>query len=430
MTQQEIKKKRFLGWYFDTPIVWRVLIALILGAIVGLAAGPSITVLQPLGTLMIKLLKVVVLPMIFFSIVVGVGGTPASKIGRIAGKILIYYTLTTAFAAFGGIVLAQLFKPGLGANLAGTAGAAIEASEAPPVSEVLLNMVPDNIVAAFAEGSFLKVLFFAVLVGLAITFLSDSENEKVRDSVQTVLKVCEGASEIMFSVTSGILEYTPVGVFALISEIFATQGLNVVGSLGKLIVLCYTGYIFQMVVVYGGLLALYKISPIKFFSKAKDFMLMAFATRSSNAVLPVSLRVAEENMGVSRTVSGFTLPFGAQINMDGEAYYQTLSIFFVANAIGVAISPAQWILLIIAVTIGTAGTAGVAGAGPVMLLAVMEMVGLSATPGSAAAAAFALILGIDVILDMGRTTANVTGDMVGTCIVAKTENLMDLEKWV
>ena len=344
---------------------------------------------------MIKLLKVVVLPMIFFSIVVGVGGTPASKIGRIAGKILLYYLVTTIFAAACAVILAQIFKPGLGANLAGTAGAAIEASEAPPVSEVLLNMVPDNIIAAFAQGSYLQVLVFAVLVGLAVSFLSDSENERIRESVKTVLKCCEGASEIMFSVTRGILEYTPIGVFALISEIFATQGLSIVGALGKLIVLCYIGYIFQIIVVYGGLLSLFSINPIKFYSKAKDFMLMAFATRSSNAVLPVSLRVAEENMGVSRTVSGFTLPLGAQINMDGEAYYQALSIFFVANAVGAVLSPAQWIIMIIAVTIGTIGTAGVAGAGPVMLLAVMEMLGLSATPGSAVASAFALILGID-----------------------------------
>ncbi len=424
-----VKKKRFLSWYFDTPIVWRVLIALVLGAIVGLVVGPSITVLEPFGTLMIKLLQLVVLPMIFFSIVVGVGGTPASKLGRIAGKIMTYYIVTTIFAATFGLILGHVFDPGLGANLTGTAGAEIAASEAPPVSEVLLNMVPSNAIAAFAQGEYLQVLIFATLVGLAVSFLSDSEDEKVRNAVLNVLDVCRGGSEIMFKITHGVLQYTPIGVFALISAIFATEGFAVIGELGKLILVCYLGYAIQIFVVYTGLLKAFRLSPKTFFGKAKDFMLMAFATRSSNAVLPVSLTVAEEEMGVSRTVSGFTLPLGAQVNMDGEAYYQILSVMFVANAIGVTLSPGQQLMMILAVTIGSIGTAGIAGSGPVVLLAVMDMVGLSATPGSAAAAAFALILGIDVILDMGRTTANVTGDMVGTCIVGKTENLMDHSKW-
>lgn len=431
MTEKKVeKKKKFLSWYFDTPIVWRVLAALILGAIVGLVFGESVVALEPLGTLMLKLLQLVVLPLIFFSIVVGVGGTPASKMGRIAGKIMSYYVVTTAAAAGFGIILAHVFKPGLGANIMGSAGAAaITASEAPPVSEVLLNMVPNNIVAAFAEGSYLGVLIFALLFGLAISFLSDSKDEKIRESVLTVLKCCEGGSEIMFSITQGVLQYTPVGVFALISVIFATEGFAVIGSLGKLILVCYIGYIFQIFIVYGGLLSAFGMNFGKFLKKGKDFMLMAFATRSSNAVLPLSLTVAEEEMGVSRTVSGFTLPLGAQVNMDGEAYYQILAVYFIAYATGITLTPAQQLFMVLAVTIGSIGTAGIAGSGPVVLLAVMDMVGLKADAGSAVAAAFALILGIDVLLDMGRTTANVTGDMVGTCIVAKTENMIDLSKW-
>lgn len=423
------KKAKFLGWYFNTSLVWRVLIALVLGAIVGVAVGPDIVVIEPFGTLMLKLLQLVILPLIFFAIVVGVGGTPASKMGRIAWKIMAYYLITTMFAAACGLLLGHIFKPGLGANITGTAGVEIVASEAPTVGNILVNMVPNNAVGAFASGNYLQVLIFGVLVGLAISILSDSENEKTRKSVGAFLTFCEGGSEIMYKITKGVLEYTPVGIFALIAVLFATQGVEVMGSVGKLILACYIGYIFQIFLVYGGILTAFKMNFRKFLMNIRSVMLMAFATRSSNSVLPLSLSTCEERLGISRTVAGFTLPLGAQVNMDGEAYYQILSVMFVANAIGVKLTVSSQILMILAVTLGSIGTAGIAGAGPVVLMAVMGMVGLPAEPGSAAAAAFALILGIDVILDMGRTTANVTGDVVGTAVVAKTENMMDYSKW-
>jgi len=423
------QKAKFLGWYFNTSLVWRVLIALILGAIVGTVAGPKIIVIEPFGTLMLKLLQLVILPLIFFAIVVGVGGTPASKMGRISWKIMSYYLLTTLCAAAFGLILGYIFKPGLGANIMGTANVEIVASEAPSVGNILVNMVPNNAVAAFAGGNYLQVLIFGLLVGLAISVLSDSTNERVKETVKVFMDFCEGGSEIMYKITKGVLEYTPVGIFALISVLFATQGFEVIGSLGKLIAACYIGYILQILVVYGGLLTLFKMSYKKFIMNIRNVMLMAFATRSSNSVLPVTISTCEERLGISRTVAGFTLPLGAQVNMDGEAYYQIISVMFVANAIGIELTFTNQILMILAVTLGSIGTAGIAGSGPVVLMAVLGMVGLPAEPGSAAAAAFALILGIDVILDMGRTTTNVTGDAVGTTIVAKTEDMMDYSKW-
>ncbi len=429
MSKKNIENKKILGWYFNTPLVWRVLTALVLGAIVGKVVGPSIVILEPFGTLMLKLLRLVVLPLIFFAIIVGVGGTPASKLGRIAGKILSYYIATTVFAAAGGLVLGHIFKPGIGANLSSAGSAAIEASSIPSIGEILLNMVPNNAVAPFVNGDYLQVLVFGILIGIAISVLQDSKNEKTQEVVNTFLRFCEGGSEIMYKITQGILEYTPIGIFALISSLFATQGFNVIGSLGTLIIACYIGYIFQIIFVYGGMLTLFKMNFKKFLINMRGVMMMAFATRSSNSTLPVSISTCEEKLGIPRTVSGFTLPLGAQVNMDGEAYYQILAVMFVANATGVVLSPAQQLLMILAVTLGSIGTAGIAGSGPVVLLGVMSMVGLPADAGTAAAAAFALILGIDVILDMGRTTANVTGDLVGTCIVAKTENMMDYSVW-
>ncbi len=426
------KKKGLISIYTGIPLVYRVLTALVLGVIAGLVFGPKIEVVEPLGALMLRLLQMVVLPLIFFSIVTGVGGTPASKLGRIAGKIMAFYIGTKIFSTSFAIIIAKVMKPGAGITLSGANGAASVVGEgiaAPPISQIFLEIIPNNVVAAFVEGSFLQVLMFAVFFGLAISFLKDSKDERVRQTVNTVYDFCEGASEIIFKITQSVLEYTPIGVFALIALVFAQDGLAVLGPLGKLVIACYIGYIFQLTVVYSTFLKLGGLSPKVFFSKAKDITLMGFATRSSNSVLPLSLKVSEEDLGISNVVGGFTLPLGAQINMDGEAYYQILSVFFIANAIGLNLTFSDQILMILVVTLGSIGTAGVSGAGPVVLLAVLEMVGIDMSAGTPAAAAFALILGIDVILDMGRTAINVTGDLVGTAIVANSENMIDKSKW-
>lgn len=314
MLKKNVEKKKILGWYFNTPLVWRVLTALVLGAIVGKVVGPSITVIEPFGNLMLKLLQLVVLPLIFFAIIVGVGGTPASKLGRIAAKILTYYITTTVFAAAFGLALGHIFKPGIGANLssAGSA-AAINASSVPSIGDILLNMVPNNAVAPFVNGDYLQVLVFGILIGIAISVLQDSKNEKTLSAVNAFLRFCEGGSEIMYKITQGILEYTPIGIFTLIASLFATQGFNVIGSLGILILACYIGYIFQIVFVYGGMLTIFKMNFRKFFINVRNVMMMAFATRSSNSTLPVSISTCEEKLGIERAVSGFTLPLGAQV---------------------------------------------------------------------------------------------------------------------
>lgn len=423
------KQRKWLSWYFDTPLVWRILTALIAGAILGLLIGPKIAIIEPLGTLMIKLLKMIILPLIFFAIVMGVGSMPASKIGKVSGKILLYYFGTTLLAATIGLILANVFKPGLGMSFSGAAATQGATVSNPSVSEVILNMVPDNVAASFTNGAYLQVVVFALFFGLAVSFLRDHKDERISTAVMTVYKFCEGGAEIMFGITNAVLQYTPIGIFALISVVFAEQGTKVISSMAVLIGLCYLGYAIQIFVVYGGFLSISKLSFWKFLSKAREATLMAFATRSSGATLPVTLRVAEEKLGVPRSVGGFTLPLGSQINLDGEAYYQILSVFFAAFAAGIHLSFPQQLVVVFVVTIGTMGTAGIAGSGPVILLAIMNMVGLNVEAGTIVGAVFALILGIDVILDMGRTAVNVTGDLVGTVIVAKSEGLLDLTKW-
>ncbi|MZQ99555.1 MAG: cation:dicarboxylase symporter family transporter [Acidaminobacter sp.] len=427
--EPEKKRKKVLGWYFGIPLVWRILTALVLGSITGLVVGPSIAVLAPLGDLMLRLLKMIILPLIFFAIVMGVGSMPASKIGRVAGKILLYYFGTTLFAAGAGLVISNIFKPGRNLTFSGTAAVESATVNSPSIGSVILNMVPENVAASFTNGAYLQVLVFALFFGLAVSFLRDHKDSRISEAVITVYKFCEGGAEIMFAITNAVLQYTPIGIFALISIVFAEQGTKLITSAAMVIGLCYLGYAIQLFFVYGGFLTLNGLSFWKFMSRAKEATLMAFATRSSGATLPLTLRVSEEKLGIPRSIGGFTLPLGSQVNLDGEAYYQIIAVFTAAFAAGIHLSIAQQLVVIFVVTVGTMGTAGISGSGPVILLAVMNMVGLNVETGTVVGAVFALILGIDVILDMGRTAVNVTGDMVGTCIVAKSEGALDQDKW-
>lgn len=424
-----VKVKGWFGWYFNTPLVWRILAALVSGAIVGLLVGPQITVIGPLGSLLIKLLKMIILPLIFFAIVMGVGSMPASKIGKVAGKILLYYLITTLFAAVFGLILANIFKPGAGLALSRTAVQAAQGASvsSPSIGQVFLNMVPDNVAAAFAGGAYLQVLVFALFFGLSVSFLRDTKDERIHDAVMTVYKFCEGGAELMFRITQAVLQYAPIGIFAIISGTFATEGTKLISSAASIIALCYTGYAFQLFIVYGLLMTLSKLNYFQFLSRAKDATLMAFSTCSSSATLPLTIKTSEEKLGVPRSIGGFTLPLGSQINLDGEAYYQIIAVFTAAFASGIHLSFAQQMVVVFVVTVGTMGTAGIAGSGPVVLLAVMNMVGLNVEAGTMVAAVFAIVLGIDVILDMGRTAVNVTGDLAGTVIVAKSEGA--LKKW-
>lgn len=426
---ESTKKKKWYLWYFQIPLVTRILVAFVGGIAAGLLIGPDVAVIEPLGTLMVKLLQMIVLPLIFFAIVMGVGAMPIQKTGRVAVKIFVYYMFTTIFAATAATVISNIFKPGKNMVFTETVeGAANAGLQTPAVSEFLLGMIPNNIVAAVANASYLQVLVFSVIFGFAISALRDSSDERIKEAVITVYKFCEGGAEIMFCITKAVLEYTPIGVFALISITFAEQGLGFLSAAAVVIGLCYLGYLFQLIFVYGTALTLAKLNPLTFFKKAQEVMLMAFSTRSSASTLPVSIRTAEEKMGVPRSIAGFTLPLGSQINLDGEAYYQVIAVFTVAFASGIELSIPQMVLLVFAVTVASTGTAGVAGSGPILLMAAMGMVGLDVSSGIGASV-YALILGIDVILDMGRTTVNVTGDIAGTCIVAKSEGAMDTSKW-
>jgi len=325
--------------------------------------------------------------------------------------------------------MGNVFKPGLGLDLGSIGDAAGRVLERPSLSDTILNIVPTNPFTALSNGDVLPIIFFAIMFGIGLSYLKISGNERIRNAAETVYNIFDGAAEVMYIVVRWVLQYAPIGVFALLAVVFAKQGAAAAGPLGIVTLAAFLGYIIHVVIVYGGLLSFNKLNFITFLKGAKEAMVTAFVTRSSSGTLPVTMTCVDENLGVSRNVYSFTLPLGATINMDGTAIYQGVCALFIGFAIGLPLSLGQQITVILTAVLASIGTAGVPGAGAIMLLLVMDSIGLPIETGSPVAAAYAMILGIDAILDMGRTCINVTGDMTGTLLVAKSEKMLDYAKW-
>jgi len=423
----EEEKKGFMDWYFRSNLLMRILIGLIFGAIVGLLAGPYILWVQPFGDLFIRLLKMITVPVIFFSLIVGTASISPKRLGRVGVKIILYYLVTTVFAVAIGLIFTNLFKPGAGLELAVGEAAGKELTR-PSIINTLLAIVPTNPVEALAKGDVLPIIFFAIFFGIGLAVLRESEKEDIKSAADVVVTFANGAVEVMYRVVGWVLQYAPIGVFALIAVVFAKQGPKVVGPLALVTLTVYIALVVHVLVVYGTFLRVFGLRLGKFLKMAREAMITAFVTRSSSGTLPVTMKNTE-NMGVPRGIYSFTLPLGATINMDGTGIYQGVCALFVAFAIGRPLSFSEQMIVILTATLASIGTAGVPGAGAIMLLLVLDSVGLPVEPGSAVAAAYAMILGIDAILDMGRTCINVTGDMVGTAVVAKSEGELDITNW-
>ncbi|MEA1911382.1 MAG: dicarboxylate/amino acid:cation symporter [Spirochaetota bacterium] len=422
-------KKGIFDWYFKSNLLIRILIGLILGAVVGIFAGESILWVSPLGSLFVNSLKMIVMPVIVASLVVGAASINPAELGRVGVKIIIFYMFTSAFAVAMGLLMGNIFKPGAGLALGSAADAAGKVLNQPKFIDTLIAIIPKNPFGAIASGAVLPTIFFAIIFGIGISYLKASSDERLKKSGDTLFMVFDASAEVMYMVVRWVLQFAPIGVFALISVVFAKQGPKVIGALGTVTIAAFLGYILHVIIIYGGLLLINKLSVTKFFKGAKGPMITAFVTRSSSGTLPVTMSDIDNNLGVSRKIYSFTLPLGATINMDGTAIYQGVCALFIGFAIGMPLSFAQQITVIMTAVLASIGTAGVPGAGAIMLLMVLNSVGLPVEAGTPVAAAYAMILGIDAILDMGRTSVNVTGDMVGTTIIAKSEKELDMAKW-
>ncbi len=419
--------------YLEFPVIYKVLIGFVLGAIVGVVMSaigrPDImAAIKPLGDVLIRLLKMIVAPIVLFSLVVGAASIKPSRLGRVGVEIMVYYILTSACAVAIGLVMARIFIPLIPMTLAGAGHKAIAVKAPPSPIQILLNIIPTNPFAALVEGKVLQIIFFAIILGIAIAFLMESKVERLREIGSTVYKVFDGLAECIYKIVRGILEYMPYGVFALIGYVTATYGPKVLGPLAIVVVALYVGLFTHIFGVYGSILAIgARTSIFRFLRGAKEPMLTAFVTRSSSATLPVTMNAAERNFGISRGIYAFTLPLGATINMDGTAMYQAIATAFVAHMLGVPLTIDKQLMIILTAVLASIGTAGVPGAGLIMLAMVLEAVGLPLT-NPQVAMAYSMIAGIDVILDMGRTMVNVTGDLVGTLLVARIEKSIDYSK--
>ncbi len=424
--------KRIFKGYFKVNLLVKITVGLVLGVIFGAILGKHILWVQPFGDLFVNLLKMVVVPIVFASLVVGASSINPKQMGKIGIKIFIYYMITSAAAVALGLLMGNLFAPGKGMQLnAGGEATLSNALNTPPpsFSETLLNIVPSNPFEAISSGNVLQIIFFALLLGIAISILKSSEDVSKQELGKLFSQFFTAIAEATFIIVGWIMQYAPIGVFALIAVVIAKGGTQSLEQIGILILATFVGYVLQVVLVYSGLVRLFRLSPIRFFKGIRSAMLTAFVTRSSSGTLPVSMEDCEENLGVEGDVYSFSLPLGATINMDGTAIYLGVCVIFLANAVGSPLTFGQQMTVILTAVLASIGTAGVPSAGLFMLAMVMKAVGLPLEAGTAVAAAYAMVAGADSILDMGRSWVNVTGDIAGTCIVAKTEKQLDLSKW-
>ncbi|MEN3008777.1 dicarboxylate/amino acid:cation symporter [Pseudothermotoga sp.] len=390
----------------------RILIGLIIGVIVGLILQPAPNVartyIKPFGDLFLNLIRMVIVPLVLASLVVGSASTEnVRRLGRIGVKTIAYYLITTAIAIIIGLIIGNVLKPGAGLTL--PSDAKVTPAKPPSITDVLLNLVPSNPFKALVDMNMLQIIVFAIFLGVGITILGEKG--------KPVLTFFDSLAEISYKIVGIVMLYAPIGVFALIVPVVATQGAKVLIPLLKLIVGLYIGLALHAGIVYSFLVkTLGKRSPGEFFKKASPAMLVAFTTCSSSATLPVTMEVTEKDLNVPKTVSSFVLPLGATINMDGTALYQGICALFVAQIFGINLGFAQQLTIILTATLASIGTAGVPGAGLIMLTMVLQSVGLPME-------GIALIAGVDRILDMGRTCINVTGDIVGAVVIAESEKM-------
>ncbi|WP_286235239.1 dicarboxylate/amino acid:cation symporter [Thalassotalea sediminis] len=362
------------------------------------------------GQIFIASLKMLVVPLVFVSLICGTCSLQdTTKLGRIGGKAVSLYLLTTAIAISIAMFIALVVSPGEGVNM--TTSTSFEAKEAPSLAQVFIQMFPTNPFAAFAQGNMLQVIIFALLFGIAIALSGESGNR--------IAKMFEDLNVVIMRLVTILMNLAPYGVFCLLAKLFATMDFSVFGNIIKYFFVVFFVLILHGTVTYSVLLkALAGLNPLTFLKKMRDAMLFAFSTSSSNATIPVTMETATKKIGANNAISSFTVPLGATINMDGTAIMQGVATVFIAQVFNVDLTVTDFLTVILTATLASVGTAGVPGVGLIMLAMVLDQVGLPVE-------GIALIIGVDRLLDMTRTAVNVTGDCMVTTIVAKSEGQLD-----
>ena len=393
-----------------------MMIGLALGVTVGAVVDSQFaqTYLQPLGTLFIRLIRMVVVPLVVATIIAGAAGiSDTSKLGRVAGKVLIVYAVTTAIAVAIGLLFANLIKPGLGLDLS-TDGLVVKAVKAPSLTDTLLNIVPINPMEAMANGSMLQIIFFAVIFGFGLASLGERG--------KPVLRFFELVGDVMIRVTGYVMMYAPIGVFGLIAFTVAKHGLSVLLPLFSLILTSFLATVVLVFLILIPMVAVIgKTNPVKFLKGIFEPWLVAFTTCSSAAALPANLAAARK-LGATRSIASFSIPLGNTINMNGTAVYMGVCAIFAAEVFGIHLSFTDQLTVVLMGVLAAIGTAGVPGAGLIMTTVVFTQVGIPLE-------AVALIAGIDRILDMIRTSINVVGDVTSAVVVTSLEGDLNSEPY-
>lgn len=412
-------------------LAWQILIALVLGIALGAVLHEQqesrqwliSNILSPAGDIFIRLIKMIVVPIVIATLIVGIAGVgDAKKLGRIGFKTILYFEIITTVAIILGITLANVFQPGHGIDMSTLT--AVDISQYQKTTEqvqsgshslvgTVLSLIPPNIFAAMAHGEMLPIIFFSVLFGLGLSSLP-------KDHREPLLNVFRGVSETMFKVTHMIMRYAPVGVFALISVTVANFGFASLWPLAKLVMLVYAAIFFFGLVVLGIVARLCKLRITILIRILKDELILAYSTASSETVLP---RIIEkmEAYGAPKSITSFVVPTGYSFNLDGSTLYQSIAAIFIAQLYGIELSIGQEIVLVLTLMLTSKGIAGVPGVSFVVLLATLGSVGIPLE-------GLAFIAGVDRILDMARTALNVVGNALAVLVIAKWENQFDEQK--
>ena len=388
-----------LPWYKRLSLTTWIFIALALGVLAGIAlqgkSDIATTYIKPLGTIFLNLIKMIVVPLVIFSMTAGVISlSDIKRVGAIGGKTVVYYLLTTACAIVIGLVIANLLNVGSGYTLP-VEELTYEAKEAPSFIDTIVNIFPSNIIEPMAEATMLQVIVIALLFGFGI-MAAGKKAKPVADFVN-------GMNEVCIKIMHGIICFAPFGVFGLITPVIASNGPDILLPLLKLIIIAYLAMILHMVLIYSGMVQIIaKMSPAKFFKGQMQAMTFSFASASSVGTLPINMECSKK-LGVKDEISSFVLPLGATINMDGTSIYMGVCSIFIAQVFGIELSLSQQFTIVLTAVLASIGTAGVPGSGMIMLAMVLQSVGLPVE-------GIALVAGVDRILDMMRTTVNITGD--------------------
>lgn len=398
-----------MSYYKKMNLATKTMLAMVLGAIAGFIIGENAVKIQFIGTVWLNMIKMFLVPTVVCMLVRGISSMDSPKtLGRIGAKVIAFYLVTTVFAAIIGIVIGDVFKPGIGFEFQQSSDTVTEVASLPTIQDFVLSLFSENIFNSYSSADMLKVLVSSIIIGVGIVFMPEEHRIPVRNWFSSM-------SELIMSIIGISMKFAPIGVFCLMAAAMGTYGINFIGSMSKLLIVFYLGCVVHFVAVYMLFLwAMTGITPWEFFKKGFETFSMAISTCSSAATVPVNLKVAQENFGVSEAIAGFSIPLGSSMNQDGGAILGGVVMLFCAQAIGLELTFGQIFNIVILNTLVTSGSSGVPGGGIMRLMVVASAVGLPLE-------IIALIGGFYRLFDMGTTSMSVMGDLSATVVIDRWE---------